>query len=187
MAFPSRLQQLLDEGRVAIRGLIKYQWGTGIYGVWNGKGAFVWGGITYHANQLVSVEDIAVGLGTAAYPLTIEMPARADFGYTEDKLASIEQQEYKRRPVTIYDAFFDPDTRELLHVEPLYYGYVDTVDHVREEGTMKLVIHIETSALDNHKDGYRSASHEDQQLVSPGDQFFQYASLVKTEKHEITM
>ncbi|MFP3649152.1 hypothetical protein, partial [Paraburkholderia sp. SIMBA_054] len=74
-----------------------------------------------------------------------------------------------------------------LHVEPLYYGYVDTIDHVRDERSMKLVIHIETSALDNHKDGYRSASHEDQQIVSPGDRFFQYASLVKTEKHEITM
>ncbi|MBX8827267.1 hypothetical protein [Ochrobactrum sp. SFR4] len=187
MAYPSRLQQLLDEGRVVIRSMIKYELGTGVYGVWNGKGSFEWGGVTYHGNQLVGVETIAVGLGTAALPMTIEMPEAADFGYTADKLASIEDEDYKGRPVVIYDVYIDPDSRSVLYVEPLNHGYVDTIDHAGENGEFKLVVHVETSALDNHRDGYRSASHEDQQLISAGDRGLEYASKVKTEKFDITL
>lgn len=187
MSYPPALEARLDEGRFAVRGLIKFEFGTGTYGVWNGTGNFVWDDVTFKPNSLIGVDDIDLETGTGSAPLTIELPESADFGITPDMLASIEGHDYKGRPVTIYDAYFDPETRELLHVEPLHSGYIDFIDHVVDSGEMRLVGHVETSALDNHRDGYRSASHADQQLLSPGDMFFEHAARVQFETFDITL
>lgn len=187
MSYPPALEAMIDEGRFAVRGLAKFEFGTGTYGVWNGTGDLIHEGVTYRQNSLITIEDIGLSMGTAAVPLIIELPESADFGLTPDRLAEIEEEDYKGGPVTIYDAYFNPDTRVLVHVEPLYAGYIDTIDHVVEGGQMKLVGRVETLALDNHRDGYRSASHADQQLVSAGDMFFEHASRVKTEIFEITL
>lgn len=187
MSYPPALEDRLEEGRFAVRGLIKFQFGEGFYGVWTGSDEFEWDGVTYTPNALLEVDDLEQSAGTDAAPLTITLAASADFGLTPDVLATIETYDYKGRPVTIYDAYFDPDTRELLHVEPLYSGYLDFIDHDIANGEYKLVGHVETSALDNHRDGYRSASHADQQLISPGDMFFEHAARVQFETFEITL
>lgn len=187
MSFPSELQDLLDGGRAAVRGLVRFELGTGTYGFWNGNADLVVSGLTYWPNTLIDVSEPVYGLGTAAAAFTIGLTAKRDFGLTPDKLSGIESEDYKGRPVTIFDAWFNPDTRELLHVEPMAYGYIDTVDHSVEGGEAKIVGNIISGALDNHRDGYRSASHEDQQLVSPGDMFFEHASRVKTEYFDIEL
>lgn len=187
MSYPPQLEAMIEEGRFGVRGLIKFQFGDGTYGVWTGKGDFVWDEVTYRPNSIITIDDIALQAGTAATALTIELPESADFGITPDVLASIEDHDYKGRPVTIYDAFFDPDTGALVHVEPLYAGYLDYIDHARDSGGMKLVGHVETEALDNFRDGYRSASHADQQLISEGDMFFEHAARVRFETFDITL
>lgn len=45
---------------------------------------------------------------------------------------------------------------------------------------------IRSGAIADQRDGYRTASHEDQQLVSPADRFFQYAGTVRHEYFDIT-
>ncbi|MBO1040403.1 hypothetical protein [Brucella pituitosa] len=186
MAFPTRLQQLLEEGRIVVRSLGDFHFGTGFWYVWNGSSELVWNGNTYIPNQLIAIEEPPMQMGSEALPITITMPTAADYGITPDKLAEIESVDYKGRTVILSDVYFDPDTRELLHVEPMYRGYIDTVDHVIDGGEMVLKANVETSALENHRDGYRTASHEDQQLISPGDKFFEYASTVKRENFYIT-
>ncbi|KAB2743535.1 hypothetical protein [Brucella anthropi] len=186
MAFPTRLQQLLDEGRVVIRSMGDFMFGTGAWYMWNGMSELVWNGNTYIPNQLIAIEEPPYQMGSEALPITITMPAATDFGITPDNLAQIESLDYKGRTVILYDAYFDPDTRELLHVEPMYRGYIDTIDHAFDNGEFMLKANIETTALENHRDGYRTASHEDQQLISPGDRFFEYASTVRRENFHIT-
>ncbi|HEV7255731.1 MAG TPA: hypothetical protein VGN97_21855 [Mesorhizobium sp.] len=178
-------EQLIESGRFAVRSLLKVQFGEGTYGFWNGTFDLDWNGLTYRPNQLISVEEPGAGMGMAASGFTVSLPERADFGVTPDILAQIEAMDYKGRPVTVYDAYFDPDTRALVHVEPMIAGYADTIDHVQSAGLRRLVGRAETTALDNHRDGYRSASHEDQQLVSPGDRGFEHASRVKSEHFDI--
>jgi len=186
MAFPTRLQQLLDEGRIVVRSLGEFQFGTGFWYMWNGSSEFTWNGNKYTPNQLIAIEEPAEQMGAEALPITITMPTAADYGVTPDKLAQIESVDYKGRTVILSDAYFDPDTRELLHVEPMYRGFIDTIDHETDGGEMVLRATVFTSALENHRDGYRTASHEDQQLISPGDKFFEYASVVKRENFHIT-
>lgn len=186
MAFPTRLQQLLADGRIVIRSMGDFMFGTGAWYMWNGMSELVWNGNTYLPNQLIGIEEPPFQMGSEALPITVTMPVATDFGITPDKLAQIESLDYKGRTVILYDAYFDPDTRELLHVEPMYRGFIDTIDHVFENGEFMLKANIETAALENHRDGYRTASHEDQQLISPGDKFFEYASTVKRENFFIT-
>jgi hypothetical protein len=185
MSYPTILQELLDEGRAVVRSAIKFEFGTGTYGVWNGLGNFSYGGVTYIPNHLVTVEISTLGLGTQAVPLTIRMVESPADGITPNSLASIEDEDYKNRPVTLYDLFFHPDTREFLHAEPLQRGYADYIDHVVEGGIAQIVGHIEGRAIDNHREGYRTASHADQQLISAGDMFFEHAGRVRTEYFDI--
>ena len=181
MAFPTRLQQLLDEGRGKIGAGTKFEFGTGTYGFFSGKGSLDYGGLNYKGNSMIEVDEPAFALGTAANPITMRLPARSDLGLTPDKLLLIEEEEYKGRPVTFYDFYFDPDTNAFLHAEPTHYAYVDTIDHREENGDAWLEANIETEAIDNFREGYRYASHEDQQLVSAGDMFFEHAARLKNE------
>ncbi|MBZ9852791.1 hypothetical protein LB566_03210 [Mesorhizobium sp. CA13] len=191
MTFPTRLQDLLEEGRVVIRGMVKFQLGSGFHGMWLGNYDLVYddgaGPITYRPNQLLSAEPPEGSLGMEATEFVVSMPAATDFGVTPDILALIEQEDYKGRPCWIYEAYIDPDTRELLYVEQeMAFGYVDFIDHVQSGGELRLEGHVISGAVDNHRDGYRSASNEDQQLISAGDLGFQYATSIKTEKFDIT-
>lgn len=181
MAFPLRLQQLLDEGRGKIASAVKFEFGTGVYGFFSGKGSIDYGGLTYNGNTLIDIDEPTYALGTAAQPITIRLPASSDFGLTPDRLGLIEQEDYKNRPVTFYDFFFDPDNNAFLHAEATWYGFVDFIDHREEGGEVWLEGQIETGAIDNFREGYRYASHEDQQLVSAGDMFFEHASRIKNE------
>ncbi|MBX3580840.1 MAG: hypothetical protein KF810_02950 [Rhizobiaceae bacterium] len=186
MAFPSELEDLLDEGRVAIRQLVTYQLGSGTYGFWTGVGTLTIGEIDYVQNHIMTISEPVQATGSAAAVFTIEMPEKPDFEITPDLLTGIENEDYKNKPVVISDAYFDPDTRALLHVEPMVAGYVDTIDHtVDDNGAFTLIVNCMTRAIDNHRDGYRAANHEDQQLVSPGDTFFLHAGRVKNEYFDI--
>ncbi|MEL4069931.1 hypothetical protein WKW50_07260 [Ochrobactrum sp. GPK 3] len=185
MAFPARLQQLLDEGRGKIASAVKAEFGTGTYGFFAGKGSIVYNGLTYNGNTLIDIDEPQYALGTAAQPITMKLPAAADFGLTPDKLSQIEQEDYKNRPITFYDFYIDPDTNEFLQAEPTWYGYIDNIDHREEGEDFWLEGHIETGAIDNFREGYRYASHEDQQLVSPGDMLFEYAARIKNEYFKI--
>lgn len=187
MTFPTRLQTLLDEGRASVRSGARFEFGTGTYGLWNGKGPLTFGALEYWPNSIIEIEEAAQAMGTSAVPLTIKLPAKS--GLTPDRLLEIEQEDYKGRPVIVYDFYFDPDNMRagLLHAEPRFSGYLDTIDHVDSDGEIYLQGNVETLALDNFRDGYRTASHEDQQLVSPGDLFFEYASKVKNEFFDIKL
>lgn len=189
MTFPTRLQTVISEGRMVVRSLLRLQCGTGIYGFWNGKGDLYVPehNLTYWPNTLITVSEPVYGMGTAAATFTIELVAKRDSGLTPDKLLLIENEDYKNRPASVFDAWFDPDTRELLHVEPGPYGFIDTVDHVTEAGEKKLVGNIMSAAIANHREGYRTASNEDQQLVAPGDKFFEFASDQTTQYLDIKL
>lgn len=173
---------LFDTGAIAIRGLVKVILPSGTYGLWNGTGEEEFEGISYKPNSLISADEVAMGIGTSAIPFDITVPESANFGVTPDLLAGIENEHYKNAVVVIYDAYYEPNTRNLLHVEPMRSGYIDTIDHNDDGQSSALMVHCEDHRLDGHRNGYRTASHADQQLVSVGDKFFEYASEQTTEK-----
>lgn len=181
MAFPTRLEELMEEGRIAIRGMVRIDMPGQPYGFWNGNFTLPWAGLDYIPNQLMRVEEPEFAIGMDAADFKLEMPEASDFGITPDVLDEIESLPYKGALTTVYECYLDPDSGALLHVEPLAYGYIDTVDHVRGSGESKLVANVMSGAVDNHRESSVAASNEHQQLVSPGDRFFEYAGTVKHE------
>ncbi|OWK26576.1 hypothetical protein AJ87_05830 [Rhizobium yanglingense] len=48
-------------------------------------------------------------------------------------MAQIETEDYRDRPVVVYDAHFHPDTGALLQVEPVARGYLDVIEHIQDD------------------------------------------------------
>jgi hypothetical protein len=135
ITLPESTLALLDEGRASIRGLMRFDFGTGIYGFTTMSRPFTYAGLEYLPGGVIQAEDISGSLGFEASGLTITLAEAPDDGLTPAVLATIEQEDYHQRPVTIFDAYLHPDTGALLIVEPVYRGYVDTIRHDSGEET----------------------------------------------------
>jgi hypothetical protein len=176
MTLPTTVINLLDEGRITIVGLIRFDFGTGIYGFAKSASPLVWSGLTYEPGGVIQVSDFMAGTGTSAQQFTIELAASPDDGLTPELLQQIETEDYRDRPVTIYDAYLHPDTGALLHVEALRRGYIDQLRHEEGDDGYKLVAECETRALDYSRSNYRKRNSADQERRNPGDKFYSNAA-----------
>jgi len=169
-----QLLELLDKGTLKIAQLMRFDFATGTYGFWTGRADFDYNGLTYVPGGIISVSAIQGQLSMAAQGLKIELPASPDDGLTPDVLATMEQEVWHQRPVTIYEAFFHPVTHMLLFVEPLYRGFIDTLEYINGQDA-KMIISCESRALDNAREGYRMRSLNDQHLIDGQDNFYSFA------------
>jgi len=178
ITYPSDVLALLDEGRTVIRGLIRFDFGTGSYGFIKAVQPMTFGGLDYLPGGLLTVSDFSEETGLQAQQFTITLAASPDDGLTPDVLQAIEAEDYRDRPVTIYDAHFHPDTNALLIVQTMKRGYVDTIDHIdsAKNGGYMLVANCETRALDYTRMNGRKRNTVDQQRRSATDGFFDHAS-----------
>ena len=174
---PSDVLDLLDEGRIALRGLIRFDFGGGSYGFIKSTVPLEYNGLTYVPGGLITMSDLAFSTGLAAQQFTLTLAASPDDGLTPAVLQTIEAEDYRDRPVTIMDATFHPDTGALLYVQTMMRGYVDTIDHINtQQAGYTLVANCESRALDYTRTNGRKRTDLDQQRRSPGDRFFQHAS-----------
>jgi len=176
MTLPSSVINLLDDGRITIVGLIRFDFGTGTYGFAKSATGLTWSGLTYQPGGMIQVSDFISGTGTSAQQFTIELAASPDDGLTPEVLQQIELEDYRDRPVTIYDAYLHPDTGALLHVEALRRGYIDQLRHEESDEGYKLVAECETRALDYSRSNYRKRNAADQARRAPGDKFYSNAA-----------
>lgn len=156
--------ELLDKGLCDVRGLLRFEFGTGNYGFIRGRAPFPWSGLTYVPGGIIEVSDLPGGVGLQARQFTIRLAASEEDGLTPAVLQTIENEDYRDRPVRIYDAFFHPDTGALLDVRGIKRGYVDIIEHEDDEKLgYTLVANCETRALDYTRTNGRVRSDEDQQ------------------------
>lgn len=172
----SDVLDLLDEGRDDVRGLIKFAFGTGTYGFIKAAAPFEWNGLTYQPGSIIEVSDLPAATGTTAQPFTITLAASPDDGLTPAVLQTIESEDYRDRPVTLYDAHFHPDTGALITVRAVRRGYVDVIDHDEDENGYRLVASCETRALDYRRANGRRRSPADQERRSPGDKYYEHSA-----------
>ncbi len=124
------------------------------------------------------MSDLPGALDRSAQAFTVTLAASPDDGLTPEVLQTIEAEDYRDRPVTVYDAFFHPDTGALLHVQALKRGYIDTIDHIDNPETgYVLVANCESRALDYTRTNSRRRTVVDQARRSPGDLFFEHAAM----------
>lgn len=176
MTLPTSVLDQLEKGQQNILGFIKFAFGTGTYGFTKAQVPFTWNGLTYQPGGIIKVSDLTAGTGTAARQFTIELAASPDDGLTPEVLQSIEAEDYRDRPVTIYDAHFDVDTGALLHVEAIRRGYIDQLRHEENDNGYVLIAECETRALDYTRTNGRKRNSADQERRSSGDKFYDNAA-----------
>jgi len=178
ITLPDAVRDLLDAGRVSIRGMIRFSFGTGTYGFIRALAPLPWSGLTYQPGGLISVSDLSGGVDRTASAFEVTLAASPDDGLTPAVLRTIEEEDYRDRPVTVYDAFFHPDTGALLHVQPMRRGYVDVIEHRLDPSAgYTLTARCESRALDYTRRNDRRRTVADQARRAPGDLFFEHAAL----------
>jgi hypothetical protein len=177
ITLPTSVLNLLDEGRIGIRGLIRFDFGSGTYGFAKSIVPITYSSLVYQPGGAISVSDLNDDTGLTASQFTVSLAASPDDGLTPEVLQTIEAEDYRDRPVTIYDAYFHPDTNELLFVQVMKRGYVDTIDHVDTQDVgYTIVANCESRALDYTRINGRKRSDLDQKRRNPGDGFFLFAA-----------
>src|ERR1700750_2769324 len=122
ISLPSSVLTLLDQGRISVRGLIRFDFGTGTYGFVKSMQPITYNGLTYKPGGVIAVTDFSQQTGLSAQSFQVTLAASPDDGLTPEVLQTIENEDYRDRPVTVYDAFFDPDTNALLFVQTMMRG-----------------------------------------------------------------
>ncbi len=171
------VKALYDEGRISTRQMLRFQFGSGVYGFIARSEPLTYAGVEYKPFGLIEVSDIGGGSGTTADgSFTLTLAESPDDGLTPDILLGIENEDYRDRPVVVMDAHFHPDTGELIQVETVARGYLDVTNHEADpERGYILTAMCEGRQLDYSRRNGRVRSMADQQRRAPGDLFFQYA------------
>jgi hypothetical protein len=178
ISLPTEVLDLLDSGRISIRGLIRFDFGTGIYGFIKSVQPFQFNGLLYKPGGLIAVSDFSSATGLAAQQFVVTLASSPDDGLTPAVLQTIENEDYRDRPVTIFDAYFHPDTGAFLFAQAMKRGYVDTIDHIDTQSAGYTIhANCESRAIDYTRVNGRKRSDLDQQRRSSGDGFYQHASV----------
>lgn len=173
----------LQSSEIKQRGMILFDFPSGNYGLWHGGKVLTYNGVDFKpGGQILEFDDDNYSIGLAAEGQQIRLKAVPNSNLTPDVLATIEEEQYTGRPVTVYNAYFTPDG-VLIAVQRVRRLYIDQVVHEWTpkkggHGTAALLIKLESKGLDNQKRGYRMRASADQVRVSAGDTFFDHVAVV---------
>lgn len=184
MTLSTEVKDLYDEGRISTRQMIRFQFGSGIYGFIARSEELVYGGVTYKPFGLIDVSDINGGTGTTASGnFTLTLAESPDDGLTPEVLMQIEEEDYRDRPVTVMDAHFHPDTGALIQVEVVARGYLDTLPHNLDPDLgYTLTGNCEGRQLDYSRKNGRYRSVADHRRRSANDKIFDHAAKAGREE-----
>lgn len=176
-------QAALDASGIVMRSMMLFDFLEGYFGFWNGIGRFTWNTFEFiGAGSLISVEADEESLGLESNGITARLRAQPEAGLTPDVLATIEDYQYRNRPVTFYRALFNLATMELID-DPIVERrcIVDRFTHEESsDGDYVLVGHFVSRAIDYTRRGPMVRSSAHQNLVSAGDLFLDYTGFAGT-------
>ncbi len=184
MSLPAAVQDAVDAGAVVDRGMVLFDFPSGLWGFWTGTGPFTWSGVTFTgAGRLIALDPVEQVSDLSAVPVTLRLSSVPDSALTPDLLATIEAEQYHQRPATLYTAYFDPETRALLDVVLEYRGEVDRIVHERRVGGEAVLrVMLESRSRDHPRRGWRMRSDADQREIDPDDGFFRFVNSTAEER-----
>jgi hypothetical protein len=177
------IEAALVAGVVSVRGLLVFEFGTGTYRYVRDVVPRVWDGDTYIPGGAFSVSDISNQTGFAAASFSVKLAASPDDGLTPAVLQAVFAEDYRDRPVAVYDAYLNVSTGAVIDAQLLRYGYVDRIVY-RE--TSDIGAHLEaicfSRSLDYGRKNGRIASHANQKRRSATDKFREHAAVAGTQE-----
>lgn len=161
----------LDSGRFRVRCLLNVDMPDGPFAIWDDVGSIAVSGVTYHGAagrftvaQTTSVSD----LGSRGCDVTLS-------GLDPDVSNDVEAEGWHQRPVTIHRAILAEDAPQVVHLLPVFAGFLDQL--VRKEtggGQSVLTFKCEASARELQRKGARTRSDADQRRRDATDGFFKH-------------
>jgi hypothetical protein len=173
----STVTSQLAAGRFSIRQLVKLELGSGSYGFALSVQPITYSSLEYKALGVIDVSDVRMAYGTSADDFTIRLPASTDDGMLPAVLDGFFVEDYRDRPVTLYDAYLHIDTGALITAIEMRRGYIDQVRLVRNvDGGSVYELECLSRAIDYSRRNGRLANDVDQQRRSSGDRFFSHTA-----------
>lgn len=176
-------QAALAAGRIARNILIKFDFGSGTYGFFDGIGSITYNSVTYQgAGALFEIAALGASADGAANSISIKLNGNADT-LTSNVLATIESEQYVGRPVTLLRRYANADTWAELSVETMWVGFVDVIRQVERAGDSAYLEAIcESRALDLGRSGYRMRSDADQKQIDANDGSLRHLQAAKDQE-----
>jgi hypothetical protein len=175
--FNATVQGQLDAGRVSIRQLVKLELGSGSYGFALSVQPITFSSLEYKALGLIEVSDLRLAPGTTADDFTVRLPASTDDGMLPAVLDGFFSEDYRDRPVILYDAYLHADTGALITAIEMRRGLIDQVRLIRNvDGGASYELECVSRAIDYSRRNGRLANDVDQQRRASGDRFFSHTA-----------
>lgn len=175
---PSSIVERLETGRYATRFMLRMDLPGGSDGVWTDTYTVEHEGVIYTpvGSALVfSAVPGAVGLNADQLEVTAT-------GLSAELNALLQEHAWHQRPATLFRAFLD-DTGVVVHVEPVFAGYMDHASIADvADGAARVTLRIESNARELNRSIGRSRSDSDQRSVDSGDEFFAYVGVVASKQ-----
>lgn len=167
----------LDAGRIVMRELVRLSLGSGDYGLARSVEPITISGLTYQPLGVMNISAFEFAPGANAQPFSIELPAKNDDGRLPSVLQNLFNEDYRDRPVTVFDAHFNASTGAYITALTTRYGRVNQLSWQRsKEGGAVFVLECLSRAIDYGRRNGRMANDLDQQRRSSGDRFYQHLS-----------
>jgi hypothetical protein len=167
----------LAAGAFSIRQLVKLELGGGTYGFALSVQPITYSALEYKALGVIDVSDVRMAYGTSADDFTIRLPASTEDGLLPAVLDGFFAEDYRDRPVTLYDAYLHIDTGALITAIEMRRGYIDQVRYTRNvDGGAVYEVECLSRAVDYSRRNGRLANDVDQKRRSSGDKFFEHTA-----------
>jgi hypothetical protein len=173
----STVESQLESGRFSIRKLIKLALGSGNYGLALSIQPITFTGLEYKALGILGDSSIEFSSGTSAQDFTLMLPQSVEGDASPEILRNFFYEDYRDRPVSIYDAYLNVDTGDLITAIEIRRGYIDRVRYTEtEENGAVYELECFSRAIDYSRRNGRLANDVDQQRRSSGDRFFSHTA-----------
>jgi hypothetical protein len=174
----------LGEQQASVRVLLRLDLPEGTFGFAIGMaGNFVYESVTYvGAGRAVAIDEISGSTDFSVVPITAHLSAIPDSELTPDLLGSIFSYQWHQAPATLYNAYFNPETKALIFVERIARRRLDTLEMIETVGgPSELVAQLQPVTLDNPGRGFMVYGDADQRLIDSDDGFFAFAATAGTQ------
>ena len=177
LTLPSGILDKLDEGRIALRWLVRFDLDGGSEGLWNDTYSVEVDSVTYAptaGNMQFDPLEASSDLDADQLRITVA-------GLLPSVTGILSGVAWHQRPVTVYRGFLT-DAGAVEHTVAVFSGFLDSlVIQDADDGFSTIDAIVESNNRELNRTTGRSRSDADQRGVSASDGFFKYAASANTD------
>lgn len=175
----SAARAALASGRFRVRCLLRADVEDGPFCVWDDAGQISVGDVVYHG----AAGRFRIGKPTSVADLSVRNVDVVFSGLDLEVAALMEAGGWHQRPVSIARLVLAEDAPQVVHVVPVFSGFIDQMIR-RDVPEAQLIFRCEATARELNRRGVRTRSDADQRQRDGDDAFFAFTAIVGQEPLE---